>query len=240
MKTFDFIIVGGGTSGTITATKLVENGHSVLLIEEGGNNNNPLLSMPAGWIPMLDGSPYLKFYKSIVQPQLNNRQHDIAQAKVLGGGSSVNGMVYMRGKPSDYQKWVEETGDDRWGWQSLLESYKKLENNQRLSGSFHGSEGTIKVSDPGYVAKGSDLYIKSMQNLGLPYNRDFNDGEQYGVGLMQYTIGDGKRSDTVSTLMKPLVNNKNLQIKLNTVVTKVIIENKKATGVEVVSKKKSR
>ena len=238
MKTFDFIIVGGGTSGTITATKLVENGHSVLLIEEGGNNNNPLLSMPAGWIPMLDGSPYLKFYKSIVQPQLNNRQHDIAQAKVLGGGSSVNGMVYMRGKPSDYQKWVEETGDDRWSWQSLLESYKRLENNQRLSGGFHGSDGAIKVSDPGYVAKGSDLYIKSMQNLGLPYNRDFNDGEQYGVGLMQYTIGDGKRSDTVSTLLKPLSNNKNFQIKLNTIVTRVIIENKKATGVEVISKKK--
>ena len=130
----------------------------------------------------------------------------IAQAKVLGGGSSVNGMVYMRGKPSEYQKWVEETGDDRRGRQSLIETYKRLENNQRLSGGFHGSDGAIKVSDPGYVAKGSDLYIKSMQNLGLPYNRDFNDGEQYGVGLMQYTIGDGKRSDTVSTLLKTLLN----------------------------------
>ena len=132
MKTYDFIIVGGGTSGTVTAAKLVKNGYSVLLIEEGRRNNNPLLSMPAGWIPMLDGSPYLKFYKSIAQPQLNNRQHDIAQAKVLGGGSSVNGMVYMRGKPSDYQKWVDETGDERWGWHSLMSSYKKLENNQRL------------------------------------------------------------------------------------------------------------
>jgi choline dehydrogenase-like flavoprotein len=230
MKTYDFIIVGGGTSGTVTAAKLVKKGHSVLLIEEGRRNNNPLLSMPAGWIPMLDGSPYLKFYKSIAQPQLNNRQHDIAQAKVLGGGSSVNGMVYMRGKPSDYQKWVEETGDERWGWQSLLGSYKNLENNQRLSGNFHGSDGSIKVSDPGYVAKGSDLYIKSMQNLGLPYNRDFNDGDQYGVGLMQYTIGDGRRSDTVSTLIKPLSEDRNLQIKLNTVVTKIIIEKKKATG----------
>ena len=122
-------------------------------------------------------------------------------------------------KPSDYQKWVDETGDERWGWHSLMSSYKKLENNQRLSGNFHGSDGSIKVSDPGYVAKGSDLYIKSMQNLGLPYNRDFNDGDQYGVGLMQYTIGDGRRSDTVSTLIKPLSEDKNLQIKLNAVVT---------------------
>ena len=76
--------------------------------------------------------------------------------------------------------------------------------------------GLIKVSDPVYVAKGSDLYIKSMQALGLPYNRDFNDGDQYGVGLMQYTIGDGKRCDTISALINPILNNKNLKIKLNT------------------------
>ena len=232
MKTFDFIIVGGGTSGTVTAEKLVRNGFSVLIIEEGKKNNNPLLSMPAGWIPMLNGSPYLKFFKSIPQEQLGNRQHDIAQAKVLGGGSSVNGMVYMRGKPSDYDKWVKETGDIRWGWDSIIQNYKNLENNQRLAGKNHSSNGPIKVSDPGYVAKGSDLYIKSMQELGLPYNRDFNDGSQYGVGLMQYTIGDGKRCDTVSSLIKPILNNKKLQINLETIVTKIIIENKKAIGIE--------
>ena len=238
MISFDFIIVGGGTSGTVTAEKLIKNGHTVLIIEEGKKNSNPFLSMPAGWIPMLEGSPYLKFYKSSPQPQLGNRQHDIAQAKIFGGGSSVNGMVYMRGKPSDYEKWVNETGDKRWGWNSLIESYKQLENNQRLGGEFHGTEGSIKVSDPGYVAEGSNLYIKTMQNLGLPYNRDFNDGKQYGVGLMQYTIGNGKRCDTISSLIKPIIKNKKLTIKLNTIVTKIILENKKATGVETVSKGK--
>ena len=238
MKIFDFIIVGGGTSGTVTAEKLIKNGHTVLIIEEGKKNSNPFLSMPAGWIPMLEGSPYLKFYKSTPQPQLGNRQHDIAQAKVFGGGSSVNGMVYMRGKPSDYETWVESTGDKRWGWNSLLQSYKKLENNQRLGGKNHGTEGPIKVSDPGYVAEGSNLYIKAMQNLGLPYNRDFNSGNQYGVGLMQYTIGNGKRCDTISSLIKPILNNRRLKVKLNTVVTKIIIENKKARGVETVSKGK--
>ena len=235
MKIFDFIIVGGGTSGTVTAEKLIKSGHTVLIIEEGKKNINPFLSMPAGWIPMLEGSPYLKFYKSSPQPQLGNRQHDIAQAKVFGGGSSVNGMVYMRGKPSDYENWVRETGDERWGWDSLIQNYKQLENNQRLGGEFHGNEGPIKVSDPGYVAEGSNLYIKSMQNLGLPYNRDFNNGKQYGVGLMQYTIGDGKRCDTITSIIKPILKNKKLKIKLNTIVTKVIIENKKATGVETIS-----
>ena len=118
------------------------------------------------------------------------------------------------------------TGDKRWGWDSLIENYKKLENNQGLAGKSHGTNGPIKVSDPGYVAKGSDLYIKAMQNLGLPYNRDFNDGDQYGVGLMQYTIGNGKRCDTISSLIKPILNNENLHINLNTIVTKIIIENK--------------
>lgn len=238
MKTFDFIIVGGGTSGTVTTEKLVSQGHSVLLLEEGHKNRNPFLSMPAGWLTLLNGSPYLKFYKSTPQAQLNNRQHDIAQAKILGGGSSVNAMVYMRGKPSDYENWVKKTSDQRWGWESLLQNYKRLEGNQRLSGDFHGKDGPIKVSDPGYVAKGSKLYIEAMQNLGLPYNDDFNDGDQYGVGLMQYTIGDLKRSDTVSTLIEPLINNKNITIHLNSIVTKVIIENKKAVGVEVVNKGK--
>ena len=143
MKTFDFIIVGGGTSGTVTAEKLIKKGHTVLIIEEG-KNNNPFLSMPAGWIPMLNGSPYLKFYKSIPQPQLGNRQHDIAQAKVFGGGSSVNGMVYMRGKPSDYDKWVQETGDQRWSWDSIIKNYIKLENNQRLGNPSHGTRWSYK------------------------------------------------------------------------------------------------
>ena len=106
-KKYDFIIAGGGTSGIITATKLIEHGASVLILEEGIKSNNLLLSMPAGWIKGLENSPYLKFYESIPQKQLNNRQHFIAQAKTLGGGSKVNGMVYMRGKPSDYNKWEE-------------------------------------------------------------------------------------------------------------------------------------
>ena len=117
---FDFIIVGGGTAGSVTASKLVKSGAKVLIIEEGGANKNPFLQMPAAWITMLSGSSYLKFHKSIPQQQLNGRQHDIAQAKILGGGSSVNAMVYMRGKPSDYEKWKESTKDPSWEWLSLI------------------------------------------------------------------------------------------------------------------------
>ena len=234
-KIYDFIIVGGGTSGIVTASKLVQKGATVLILEEGIKSKSLLLSMPAGWIKGLENSPYLKFYKSVEQKQLNGRQHDIAQAKTLGGGSKINGMVYMRGKPSDYNKWHQETGDSSWNWESILPHFIKLENNERIKNHFHGNNGGLKVSDPGYVAEGSNLYIKTMNELGLPYNSDFNDGDQYGVGLMQYTIGNGKRCDVVSAFLDPIKNKKNLNISLSTVVTKILFDQKKAIGVECIS-----
>ena len=194
---FDYIIVGGGSSGCVTANKLVSKGANVLVIEQGGSDWNPLLRMPAGFIPMLNGSPYHTFHKTIPQKQLNGRQHDIAQANVLGGGSSINGMVYMRGKPSDYNKWKDALNGEAWGWDDIIINYKKQESNQRLNNAYHGIDGPLKVSDPNYVVKGTDLYIKTMQELGLPYNRDFNDGTQYGVGLMQLTTNYGKRCSAV-------------------------------------------
>jgi len=235
---FDYIIVGGGSSGCVTASKLVNNNANVLLLEEGGDYRNPFLKMPAGFIPMLDGSPYHRFHKTTHQEQLNGRQHEIAQGKILGGGSSINGMVYMRGRPSDYEIWKKEIDDDNWGWDSLLKSFITLEGNQRFNNEHHGINGPLKVSDPKYVVKGTDLYIKTMQGLGLPFNSDFNDGDQYGVGLMQLTTNYGKRCSAVDAFIEPIRNNKNLNIKLRSIVTKIIIENGKAIGVEVFEKGK--
>jgi len=235
---YDYIIIGGGSSGCVTANKLVSQNAKVLLIEEGGSYWNPFLRMPAGFIPMLNGSPYHRFHKTIPQQQLNGRQHEIAQGKILGGGSSINAMVYMRGRPSDYDKWEKEIEDSSWGWESLLDSFVTLECNQRFNNKYHGIEGPLKVSDPKYVVKGTDLYIKTMQGLGLPFNPDFNNGNQYGVGLMQLTTHFGKRCSAVDAFIDPIKNNKNLDIKLKNVATKVIIEKGKAKGVEVFEKGK--
>ena len=200
MKKYDYIIIGGGSSGLVTASKLIKHGFNVLIIEEGQKNNNPILKMPAGWIPMLSGSPYHKFYKSIPQKQLNNRQHDIAQAKILGGGSSINGMVYMRGKPSDYKNWEIETADNLWGWGTLLKNYIKLESNQRIKNKFHGQEGPLKVSDPGFIAEGSNqLMFEQFNSMKRKYDteriifhRDFVDTlsepELFDIILMHNTI----------------------------------------------------
>ena len=235
---YDYIIIGGGSAGCVTANKLVNNKANVLLIEEGGDYKNPFLKMPAGFIPMLDGSPYHRFHKTINQEQLNGRQHDIAQGKILGGGSSINGMVYMRGRPSDYEIWEKEVDDKFWSWEHLLNSYVTLEGNQRLNNKYHGINGPLKVSDPKYVVKGTDLYIKTMQGLGLPFNSDFNDGNQYGVGLMQLTTNYGKRCSAVDAFIDPIRDNNKLNIKLKSIVTKIIIEKNKAIGVEVFEKGK--
>ena len=236
---YDYIIIGGGSSGCVTANKLIQNNAKVLIIEEGGSNWNPLLKMPAGFIPMLKGSPYHRFHKSIPQKQLNGRRHDIAQGKVLGGGSTINGMVYMRGRPSDYDKWKNSTDGAPWGWDDILKNYINLEDNQRFNNNFHGINGPLKVSDANYVVKGTDLYIKTMQELGIPHNSDFNDGDQYGVGLMQLTTNYGKRCSAVDAFIDPIKKNKNLTIKLNSVVTKILIEKDKAIGVEVFHKGKT-
>ena len=235
---YDYIIIGGGSSGCVTANKLVKENANILLIEEGGDYKNPFLKMPAGFIPMLDGSPYHRFHKTIKQTQLNNRQHDIAQGKILGGGSSINGMVYMRGRPSDYDVWEKEVNDKFWSWEHLLNSYVSLEGNQRLNNKYHGINGPLKVSDPKYVVKGTDLYIKTMQGLGLPFNSDFNDGDQHGVGLMQLTTNYGKRCSAVDAFIDPIRDNNKFNIKLKSIVTKIIIEKNKAIGVEVFEKGK--
>ena len=236
---YDYIIIGGGSSGCVTANKLVKENANILLIEEGGDYINPFLKMPAGFIPMLDGSPYHRFHKTILQTQLNNRQHDIAQGKILGGGSSINGMVYMRGRPSDYDVWEKEVNDKFWSWEHLLNSYVSLEGNQRLNNKYHGINGPLKVSDPKYVVKGTDLYIKTMQGLGLPFNSDFNDGDQHGVGLMQLTTNYGKRCSAVDAFIDPIRDNNKFNIKLKSIVTKIIIEKNKAIGVEVFEKGKT-
>ncbi|MGL4281823.1 MAG: GMC family oxidoreductase, partial [Albidovulum sp.] len=190
MKDFDYIVVGGGASGCVTAAKLVaSHGARVLLLEAGPSNNHPLLRMPAGFVKMLKGSKYLTFHQSTPQPQLDGRVHEVPQGHVLGGGSTVNAMVYMRGRPSDYARWNEAVkgGGNRigWGWDDLLPHYVRQERNQSFAAPEHGTEGPLAVSNPRHVAEISDIFVKTLQEMGLPFRPDFNGGQQGGVGYMQ-------------------------------------------------------
>jgi choline dehydrogenase len=152
---FDHIVVGGGSSGSAAAAGLVKRGAKVLLLEAGYSHRHPLLDMPPGIFKMINGSKYMHYHTTEPQPHLNGRAHDIPQANVLGGGSSVNAQVYMRGRPSDYNSWNEllrgnNDGAD-WSWQAVLKHFRGMEDNNRLHNEFHGVDGPMHVSDPGHI-----------------------------------------------------------------------------------------
>jgi len=189
---YDYIIVGSGPSGCVAASRLVrDHGAKVLMLEAGPRNNHPLLKMPAGFIKMLTGSKYLTFQETIPQPQLNGRVHQVPQGQVLGGGSTVNAMVYMRGRPSDYDQWNKAGGAVGWGWDDLLPHYIRQERNQSLADPAHGIDGPMSVSNAAHICEMSDLFVKSMQKMGHPLRSDFNAGTQTGVGSLQFTPSNG-------------------------------------------------
>jgi choline dehydrogenase len=237
MTDFDYIVVGGGSSGCVTASKLVgEHAAKVLLLEMGPRNNHPLLRMPAGFIKMLAGSKYLSFYKTVPQPQLGGRVHDLPQGRVLGGGSTVNAMVYMRGRPSDYAGWEKAAGGRGhgfgWGWDDMLPHYVRQEANQTLAGPAHGVSGPLKVSNARHIAEISDIFVKTLQQMGHPLRADFNAGAQAGVGYMQTTTGDGRRCGAVEAFIAPIAAHPRLTIRTDITVTRLVFDGHKAVGVE--------
>ena len=199
IETFDYIVIGGGSSGCVVAARLAsEGGAKVLVLEAGYSHRHPLLDMPPGIFKMINGSKFMHYHKTEPQAHLDGRVHEISQGNVLGGGSSVNAQVYMRGRPSDYDAWDElvRGNNDRigWGWKDVLPHFRGMEGNNRLSNALHGTEGPVLVSDPGHIDDYSRWFVQAVQSLGEPFNPDFNGAAQRGVGFYQFTNRHGKRS----------------------------------------------
>lgn len=234
---YDYIIVGAGPSGCVTASRLVRDHNAkVLLLESGPRNNHPLLKMPAGFIKMLSGSKYLTFQQTIPQPQLDGRVHEVPQGHVLGGGSTVNAMVYMRGRPTDYARWNDAAGGPGnnigWSWDDIVPHYIKQEKNQSFGGEMHGVDGPLSVSNNGNVCEMSDVFVKSLQQMGHPFRPDFNGGEQAGVGYMQVTTANSKRCGAVEAFLEPVINSSLLTVQTGVSVNKIIVSQSRAQGVE--------
>jgi choline dehydrogenase len=232
---FDHIVVGGGSSGCVAAARLVRAGAKVLLLEAGYSHRHPLLDMPAGIFKMINGSKYMRYHKTVPQAHLDGRRHDIPQANVLGGGSSVNAQVYMRGRPSDYDEWDGmlrgENDDPGWGWKDVLPHFRAMEGNNRLLNEFHNSEGPLLVSDPGHINDMSRWFVQAVQGLGEPYNSDFNGPSQRGVGFYQFMNRSGKRSSAAYAFLAPLKNDSRLDVRLHARVQRIDIQGGRAVGV---------
>jgi choline dehydrogenase len=232
---FDHIVVGGGSSGCVAAARLVANGgHRVLLLEGGHSNRHPLLDMPPGIFKMINGSKFMHYHTTVPQEHLKGRAHDIPQANVLGGGSSVNAQVYMRGRPSDYDAWddlLRGTNDGAdWSWNAVLKHFRGMEDNDRLNNASHGVGGQMHVSDPGHIDPMSRWFVQAVQALGEPYNPDFNGPSQRGVGFYQFMNRHGRRSSAAYAFLAALDRDPRLTVRLQSRAERILIENGRAVG----------
>lgn len=233
---FDHIVIGGGAAGCVAAARLAGEGkHHVLLLEGGYSNRHPLLDMPPGIFKMINGSRFMHYHQTEPQPHLNGRAHDIPQGNVLGGGSSVNAQVYMRGRPSDYEAWNDilrgnNDGAD-WSWNAVLGHFRGMEDNNRLNNDLHGVGGRLQVSDPGHIDQMSRWFVQAVQGLGEPFNPDFNGPDQRGVGFYQFMNRHGRRSSSAYAFVAPLKDDPHLNVRLQARAERVIVDNGRAIGV---------
>ncbi len=234
MTRFDYIIVGGGSAGCLAATRLVrDHGASVLLLERGAEKHSRLLDMPAGYMKFLAREDYLEMHQAVPQPQLGGRAPIVPQARLLGGGSSVNAMVYIRGQRQDYDGWDALLGGDSgWSYDDMLPHFRAMERNSRLNDEYHSAAGTLEVSDPGRIDRVSEAFLLAAQGAGIPYNPDFNGARQAGVGPIQHTIGNHRRSSAVHAFLSQVRHDKRLTLATGAQVNRILFDGDRATGVE--------
>ena len=227
---YDYVIAGGGAAGCVLAARLSEAGASVLLLEAGFPDSHPFIHIPAGFTK-LSGPRVNWGYRTVPQKHLNSRDMWYPQGKTLGGGSSINAMIYTRGHRSDYDGWAEG-GAKGWSYEDVLPYFRKAEANSRFSNRYHGTDGPLAVSDPISPLKITSAFIKAAQEVGIPYNADFNGAEQEGVGYHQTTTRDGRRGSAAVSYLRPACCRKNLTVMTRVQVSRVVVEKGRAIGVE--------
>lgn len=227
---YDFIVVGAGSAGCVVAAQLVRrHAGTVLLIEAGGHDKSIFHVMPAGALQVFQKKSWP--YMTVPQKNANGRELLIAQGKVLGGSSAVNGMIYIRGQRQDYDEWAQQWGCLGWSYDDVLPFFKKAESNESLAGEHHGQDGLFKVSENRYRHPLTMAFVRGGQELGLPYVNDFNGASQEGVGFYQTTTFDGTRGSTSRTYLAAVRDNPNIDVVTDALVHKVDIVDGRATGV---------
>ena len=230
---FDYIIVGGGSAGCVLANRLsADPALKVLLLEAGGGDGNPLFRMPAGFAKMTKGVASWG-WSTVPQQHLGGRRVWFTQAKVIGGGSTINAQLYTRGNAKDYDAWAQEAGCAGWSYREVLPYFKRSEDNQKLVNAYHAYGGPLGVSYPVNPLPISFAFLRAAQEMGIPFNDDFNGAQQQGMGHYQLSTRNAERSSTASAFLKPARNRPNLTVRLKTQTLRVVIENGRATGVEV-------
>ncbi len=231
MNHFDYIIVGAGSAGCVLANRLSEDpAISVCLIEAGPVDSHPLIHMPMGFSLLSEHNKTNWCFETIAQQQLNGRRGYQPRGRVLGGSSSINAMVYIRGVPADYDRWAE-AGATGWSYQDVLPYFRQSQDQERGEDAFHGTGGPLAVSDLRYRNPLSHMFIEAARQLELPANEDFNGTSQEGVGFYQVTQREGRRCSAAAAYLTPVLSRSNLEVVTGAYVEKVVFEGKRAVGV---------
>jgi len=228
---FDYIIIGAGSAGCVLANRLsADPTKTVLLLEAGPKDKSIWLKVPAGITKVFSPGKYNWAYFTQPEPNLDGRQVYWPRGRTLGGSSSINGMVYLRGHPDDYNNWAQ-LGAKGWTYDEVLPYFKKHENNTRGANESHGVGGELTISDPVLDDKAGRLFMEAAANTGTPYREDLNDGVQHGVSRAQVTIKNRKRDSTSTAFLNPIKSRGNLHIECEALARKIVIEDGKAVGV---------
>jgi choline dehydrogenase-like flavoprotein len=233
LMAYDYIIVGGGPAGCVLANRLsADPTIKVLLLEAGGGDANPLFKMPAGFAKMTKGVASWG-WSTVPQKHLGGRVIWYTQAKIIGGGSTINAQLYTRGHAKDYDAWASDAGCVGWSYREVLPYFIRSEDNQRHVDAYHGYGGPLGVSYPVNPLPISYAFLRAAQEAGIPFNHDFNGAVQDGIGHYQLTTRDAERSSAASAFLRPAQNRPNLTARLNAEALKIEIERGRATGVTI-------
>ena len=230
-ETFDYIVVGAGSAGAVLAARLSQDpAVRVLLLEAGPRDRSFWIHLPIGYGKTMWNRTYNWCFETDPDPFMNGRRIYWPRGKTLGGSSSINGLIYIRGQREDYDHWAA-LGNPGWGYDDLLPYFKRSESNQRGAGPWHGADGPLKVSDIGAEHELIEAFIAGAAQCGVPRNDDFNGATQEGAGYYQLTTHRGWRCSTAKGYLAPARSRRNLVVRTNAQATGVILQGRRATGV---------
>src|ERR1700733_12646646 len=229
---FDYVIVGAGSAGCVLANRLSADGsNSVLLLEAGPKDTNLWIHVPLGYGKLLKEKTVNWMYQTEPEPGLDGRSVFQPRGKVLGGSSSINGLLYVRGQHEDYDRW-RQRGNAGWGYDDVLPYFKKAENQQRGADQYHGAGGPLPVSNLGHPDPLSAAFIDAAAETGLPINPDFNGATQEGAGFFQTTTRGGRRASTAVAYLRPASGRSNLRVETAALAQRILFEGRRARTVE--------
>lgn len=230
--TYDYVIVGAGSAGCVLANRLTASGrHRVLLLEAGGEDRNPWIHIPIGYAKLFTDRRYNWMFETEPEPELNNRKIFQPRGKVLGGTSSINGLVYIRGQKEDFDVWAQ-MGNNGWAFNDVLPYFKRAEDQENGADDYHGVGGPLAVSNPREPHELCEAFIRAAMERGLPRNDDFNGASQEGAGYFQTTSRNGRRCSTAVGYLRPARKRPNLRVVTHALTRRIIFEGMRAAAVE--------